>query len=116
MRLADELLSTKTDWRTILNNFIQEEIVDYSFAPPDRRFNESPFFLPEFNYREEVVEDILFMIDTSGSISDKMLSVAYSEVRSAIDQFDGRFKGWLGFLTPKSSSQSNFKVKRSCKP
>lgn len=67
-RILKELKKPQTDWRTILNDFIQEEVVDYSFAPPDRRFDDSPFFLPDFNGKEDMVEDILFMIDTSGSI------------------------------------------------
>ena len=44
------------------------------------------------------MEDILFMIDTSGSMSDDMITAAYTEVKGAIDQFDGKLKGWLGFF------------------
>lgn len=97
-RILKELKEPQTDWRTIMNNFIQEEVVDYSFAPPDRRFDDGPFFLPDFNCKEDVVEGILFMIDVSGSMSDDMIVAAYSEVKGAIDQFDGRLKGWLGFF------------------
>ena len=97
-RLLEELHKSQTDWRTILNDFIHEEVVDYSFSPPDRRFDDSPFFLPDFNDKDETVEDILFMIDTSGSMSDKMITAAYSEIKGAIDQFDGKLKGWLGFF------------------
>ena len=97
-RILEELMKPQTDWRTILNDFIQEEVVDYSFEPPDRRFDESPFFLPDFNGKEDRVEDILFMIDTSASMSDKMITAAYSEIKGAIDQFDGKLKGWLGFF------------------
>ena len=97
-RLFKELKKPQTDWRMILNDFVQEEIVDYSFTPPDRRFDESPFFLPDFNDKDDLVEDILFMIDTSGSMSDDMITAAYSEVKGAIDQFDGKLKGWLGFF------------------
>lgn len=97
-RIFKELRKPQTDWRTILNDFIQEEVVDYSFSPPDRRFYDSPFFLPDFNGKEDMVEDILFMIDTSGSMSDEMITAAYSEIKGAIDQFDGKLKGWLGFF------------------
>lgn len=99
-RLLEKLMKPQTDWRSILNEFIQEEINDYSFSPPDRRFQDSPFFLPDFNEKGETdeVEDILFMIDTSGSISDKMMTAAYSEVKGAIDQFNGKLRGWLGFF------------------
>ena len=97
-RILKELRKPQTDWRTILNDFIQEEVVDYSFSPPDRRFDDSPFFLPDFNGKEDMVEDVLFMIDTSGSMSDEMITAAYSEIKGAIDQFDGKLKGWLGFF------------------
>ena len=97
-RLLEELRKPQIDWREILISFVQEEVVDYSFVPPDRRFDESPFFLPDFNEKDDVVEDILFMIDTSGSMSDEMITAAYSEVKGAIDQFNGKLKGWLGFF------------------
>lgn len=115
-RILKELKKTQTDWRTILNDFIQEEVVDYSFAPPDRRFDDSPFFLPDFNGKEDRVEDILFMIDTSGSMSDDMIAAAYSEGKGAIDQFNGKLKGWLGFfdaaiIKPQPFSDENeFKI------
>lgn len=97
-RLLEKLKTPQTDWRMILNDFVQEEIVDYSFMPPDRRFDESQFFLPDFNDKDDLVKDILFMIDTSGSMSDELITAAYSEVKGAIDQFDGKLKGWLGFF------------------
>lgn len=69
-RLFKDLKEPQTDWRMVLNDFVQQEIVDYSFTPPDRRFGENPFFLPDFNDKDDLVEDILFMIDTSASMSD----------------------------------------------
>ncbi|MBQ4100543.1 MAG: hypothetical protein IJC83_03255, partial [Oscillospiraceae bacterium] len=80
-RILAELTKPQTDWKTILNDFIQEEVTDYSFSPPDRRFDDNPFFLPDFNEKEDMVYNILFMIDTSGSISDEMINIAYSEIK-----------------------------------
>lgn len=99
-RMLEKLRAPQMDWRTILNEFVQEEVNDYSFSPPDRRFQESPFFLPDFNEmgRNGEPEDILFMIDTSGSMSDSEITAAFSEIKGAIDQFDGKLKGWLGFF------------------
>ena len=97
-RILKELKSPQTDWRMVLNDFVQEEIADYSFTPPDRRFDDNPFYLPDFNDTVDVVNNILFMIDTSGSMSDDMITSAYSEVKGAIDQFDGKLCGWLGFF------------------
>lgn len=115
-RMLQELKAPQTDWRAILADFVQEEIVDYSFSPPDRRFEDSPFFLPDFNEKDDVPEDILFMIDTSGSMSDEMITAAYSEVKGAIDQFNGKLKGWLGFfdaavIEPKPfSDEGEFRI------
>lgn len=97
-RLLKEMRRARTDWRTVLSEFIQEDICDYSFSPPDRRFDDSPFFLPDYNERVERVENILFMIDTSGSMSDDMITEAYAEVMGAIEQFSERLSGKLGFF------------------
>lgn len=100
-RILDEFTRPKIDWRVILNDFVQEEIVDYSFSPPDKRFDGGDFYLPDFNEKDEAVKDILFMVDTSGSMSDEMITEAYSEIKGAIEQFNGRLCGWLGFFDAK---------------
>ena len=97
-RIFKEIAERKLDWKTLLNDFVQENVCDYSFSPPDRRFDEGDFFLPDFNEKEESVENLLFMIDTSGSMSDGAISEVYSEIKGAIEQFNGRIKGWLGFF------------------
>lgn len=97
-RLVKEYFSPQTDWRRILAEFVQEEINDYSFSPPDRRFQDSPFFLPDYNEKDDSVENILFMADTSGSMTDKMIAVSMSEIKGAIEQFDGKLQGLLGFF------------------
>jgi predicted metal-dependent peptidase len=100
-RLIQRLKNPQTDWRAILNDFVQEEINDYSFSPPDKRFEcteENPFFLPDFNEKDDAVKDILFMIDTSGSMSDEEITAAFSEIHGAIQQFNGKLAGMLGFF------------------
>ena len=96
-RILRELKNPQTDWRTLLADFLSEERVDYSFAPPDRRI-EGPFFLPDFNEVDLTPLDVLFMIDTSGSMSDGQVLAAYSEVKGAVDQFNGKLRGLLGFF------------------
>lgn len=98
VRLLRELKRPQTDWRTLLNDFVQEEISDYSFSPPDRRMGDSPFFLPDFSEPEGRVDDVLFMVDTSGSMTDEMITDAFSEIAGAIEQFGGRLRGKLGFF------------------
>ena len=96
-RILRELKNPQTDWRTLLADFLSEERVDYSFTPPDRRLD-GPFFLPDFNEYDMSPIDVLFMIDTSGSMSDDQVLAAYSEVKGAVDQFNGKLRGLLGFF------------------
>ena len=96
-RLLNMRRQNQIDWRTVLQEFLQEEINDYSFSPPDRRFDDGDFFLPDFNEKEEIPGKVWFLIDTSGSISDKAINAAYAEICSAIEQFGGKLDGLLSF-------------------
>lgn len=86
------------DWKAVLDEFVQEEVTDYSFTPPDRRYTDGGFFLPDFNERDYTPKDILFMADTSGSVDRDVLSRVYSEISGAIEQFNGKLCGKLGFF------------------
>ncbi len=97
-RIVNELKNPILDWRTILNDFVQEDICDYSFSPPDKRMEDSPFFLPDFNEKDESAKNLLFMIDTSGSMSNDAITDCYSEIYGAIQQFNGKLTGKLGFF------------------
>ena len=97
-RMLEELKAGQIDWRIILQNFIQEEINDYSFSPPDRRWDDSPFYLPDFNEKEERVKNVWFVVDTSGSMSDKAVTAAYSEICAAIETFNGHLEGYVSFM------------------
>ena len=97
-RMLKEMQKPQIDWRTLINDFVQQDVCDYSFTPPDKRFFETDFLLPDYNDFDESVKNILFMIDTSASMSDKMVASAYYEVKGAIDQYGGKLQGWLGFF------------------
>ena len=114
-RMYNEVASNKLDWRTLLNDFIQEDLCDYSFYPPDRRFGDSDFFLPDFNEKDERVENLLFMIDTSGSMTDDDIGEVYGEIKSAIEQFDGKIKGWLGFFDASVTEPKPFESEEEFK-
>lgn len=89
-------LAKEVNWKEALRDFIQFDVNDYSFAPPDRRYDDSPFFLPDYNDEIEKVENILFMIDASGSMSDKVVSTVFNEIKNCIDEFNGKVKGYVG--------------------
>ena len=97
-RIIEKMKKPVLDWKKILNNFIQEQTCDYTFAPPDRRFSDTDFFLPDFNEKDFAVKEILFMGDTSGSVDENELTAIYSEIRGALEQFGGRLTGKLGFF------------------
>ncbi len=97
-RILSERKKAQTNWREVLDNFVQEDINDYSFNPPDRRFSDYDFMLPDLNEKEDSVKNVLFMIDTSGSMSNKMITQAFDEIRGAIEQFNGKLEGHLGFF------------------
>lgn len=97
-RMIDKMKEPTVDWKKILNNFVQERVNDYSFSPPDRRFGDFDFFLPDFNEKDFVSKEILFMVDTSGSVEDDELAAVYSEIKGAIEQFEGKLTGKLGFF------------------
>ena len=96
--LIYELKETKIDWRILINDFVQDEITDYSFTPPDSRFSYSDFLLPSFSDRDQVVKKILFMVDVSGSMSDKQICECFNEINGAILQFNGKIEGHVGFF------------------
>ena len=98
----------KLNWRSILNCFMQAELCDYSFMPPDRRFTNEDFFLPDFNVIEMKMREVLFMVDTSGSIDNDMLSMVYTEIYSALVQFEGAFTGRMGFFDTKVHNTKKF--------
>lgn len=100
-RILEEIKESRTDWRALLADFIQPQSCDYTFSPPDKRFADSGFFLPDLNETDFTVQNILFMVDTSGSMSNQTVNEAYSAVKDAIRQFEDKMNGWLGFFDTK---------------
>lgn len=97
-RMVEEIKNPPIDWRSVLINFIQTDVYDYSFSPPDKRFAGSDFLLPDFNEREDAMENVWIAIDASGSISDRQIALALNEIKGAIEQFNDRFTGWVSFF------------------
>jgi len=96
-RMIEERRSSQVNWRILLNDFVQENFADYSFSPPDKRFD-GPFFLPDFNETEKSVFDVLFLVDASGSMLADDVALVFAEVRSAVEMFGGKLSGWIGFF------------------
>lgn len=79
-RLVNDLVKTRTDWRTILRRFLSERAkVDFSFARPKRRFLAEDFYLPSLS--GEKLGKIAIAVDCSGSVDDDLLAIFGAEIR-----------------------------------
>jgi len=97
-RMLDETKAKELDWRTILDSFVQEDVNDYSFMPPDRRLQDMECFLPEYNVADDTPKNVAFLVDTSGSVSNEKLGLAFDEIKQAIEQFGGILNGIIAFF------------------
>ena len=105
-RLLVALRRPQTDWRTLLRNFLQREIYDYGFAPPDRRFQDSPFILPDWSEERETGR-LWFMVDCSGSVSDEAMTGAFTEIIGALEEFGG-LDAVLSFFDAEVTEPAHF--------
>ena len=96
--LAYMMKNPELDWRELLNDFLQENINDYSFTPSDKRFSDSEFILPDFNDKDFDPEKVIFMVDMSGSMSNKAVMDCLSEIKGAIDLYNGKLIGYVGLF------------------
>ncbi|MNV02130.1 hypothetical protein D3C71_923570 [compost metagenome] len=94
-RLIGQLTNPQKNWKELLADFISQEINDYGFNPPDRRFSWNDLILPDFSEPEDVIKWLVFAVDTSGSIGEKEFIVFISEVVGCLSQFGGKVKGKL---------------------
>ncbi len=101
---------SKLNWKDLFREFIQlhYDEYDYTYSPPDRRYIEFDIWVESFRVIEtEIVEDIWFCIDSSGSVSDKTLNKFYLEVKAAIEQYRG-LAGKLSFFDTKVTEPIEF--------
>jgi len=109
-RYINKLTNPQKDWRILLTEFIEPDSSDYNFTRPDYRIDYDEFgcFLPSiYDEEEKAVKQILFWIDTSGSINDNELNRIFSEVAGAVQQFNS-FEGYLGFFDSKAYPPTEF--------
>lgn len=90
--LKEYAYQQQLNWKQICRDFVRrrDKGSDYSFRPPDRRFGEDEFIYPGLNpVEEEVIEDILFCVDKSGSISVEAILSVMKEIECALKQING---------------------------
>ncbi|MGV8847859.1 vWA domain-containing protein, partial [Tessaracoccus sp.] len=95
LRAADEILNPTIDWRAQLSTVARRAIAnqagrrDYSYSRPSRRASNG-VVLPAM--RKPPPPNVSIVIDTSGSVSDRMLGQALSEVKEIIERAVGHAK------------------------
>ena len=79
-RLVGSVLQPKVDWREVLRKFVQRQKNDTrSWARPNRRMASLGMYLPSIS--GEVLGEIVFAIDCSGSIGQRELDEFAAEIR-----------------------------------
>lgn len=97
-RMIGKIKKPQKNWRQLLAEFVQFEVFDYGFLPPDKRYyGYSDYLMPDYNEETEKLQDIVFVIDTSGSIGSHELTMFYSELVGMMQQFSSSVKGHLIF-------------------
>ena len=83
--LLTELLEPQMEWRELLRNFVMSQIkTDYRIVPPSKKHLYRGMYLPS-THGEKL--DIVFAVDTSGSMSTRELTEALTEIHSICEQF-----------------------------
>jgi predicted metal-dependent peptidase len=83
-RLVDGLVNPKLPWRQILASWLREQVSDdWNWLQPAIEYDESGFILPSL--RSDRIRAIVTVIDTSGSVDEKLLAEFKTEEQSALD-------------------------------
>ena len=78
-RIVGDILTPKVDWRDVLQRFVIKARTDErSFARPNRRFIQQGMYLPSIT--GEVLGEIAFAVDCSGSIGQEEINQFASEI------------------------------------
>ena len=82
-RFVADALAPKVNWRALLKNKLNmANIKVNTFTAPDRRFISRGMTLPgPRNMEDNALKNIKICIDTSGSISDEDLGIAFSQIK-----------------------------------
>lgn len=85
-RMIEEIINPKINWKQILRDFLRELAEnDYNFAIPNvRYFETTDFYLPSL--KSETAGNVVFAVDTSGSITGENLSEFIAEAQSCLDE------------------------------
>ncbi len=87
LRLFQESLHPKLNWRVLLQRFIEScNQGDYTWSVPNRRYLSQDLYLP--SRQEQRLMTVALAIDTSGSIDRELLAHFSAELESILDAYD----------------------------
>lgn len=82
-RLVSQLQEPKVSWRELTRQFIDQSMSkDYSWSKPNRRYVSQGMILPGFI--ADALHHMIFVADTSGSVTMEMMKAFVSEVAGAL--------------------------------
>lgn len=83
-RLVKQLQQPKVSWRELTRQFIDQSMTkDYSWSRPNRRYLGQGLVMPGFV--PDALHHMIFIGDTSGSISNELLTAFVSEAAGALN-------------------------------
>ncbi len=104
IREIEELLDPKANWRELLRRFMDQFArADYTWASPNRRHISEGLYLPSM--QSEQLPPFLFVMDCSGSMSERALAEAESELQSIVDTLNPEFVDVIYFDTRVTNTQ-----------
>jgi predicted metal-dependent peptidase len=119
-RIVNKMTAPKMDWRTLINMKIPSLAKnDYSYQRFNKKYMQSGIIVPGLNRQEAI--DVCIAIDTSGSITQKILEEQLSEVVGIMDmydeftirvwQFDTSTYGYAEFTKDTAADILNYEIK-----
>lgn len=101
---------SETEWKKLLHDFMKvtNEKYDYTFSPPDRRFDSYEVFLPDYNNVEDKkLGKLWFCVDTSLSMQQSEIAAFYVEIEKCIQEL-GNLDGLLSFFDEEVTPPVSF--------
>lgn len=88
-RLVKKIVAPVVSWEDELQMMVDEITRDdYNWKRPNIRYVQQGVYLPAMG--GESMPDLVFYVDTSGSLNDRQLAQIMAEIRQIIDQFNVR--------------------------
>ena len=86
---VDEELIPKINWKRVLKSRLTKvKTQDKSLATPNRRFVHTGLYISGYRRDEAKLKDVKIAIDTSGSMTDTDIAIAFGQIRQLLKEFD----------------------------